>query len=268
LAKLLSGWKGYYQKADFYPWNLAYCGDIDICGWKRPQSFYRDALWKQDQISVFVKPPKPSFETNPDRESWSKWHWDDVVADWNWKGQEKKELEVTVYSSCEEVELWLNGKSFGKKRPDRSTKFMAIFKVPYEPGTLKASGYNKGRNVNEYTLQTAGPATKLALSADKATIKADNQDLSYVTIELVDNKGVRNPKAENALSFELTGPGEIVGVGNANPVSLESYQRPQRKAWQGRALVIVKAKQEKGPVTLLVKAAGFKPAAITIRAND
>jgi beta-galactosidase len=261
------GWKGYYQKANFYPWNLAYCGDIDICGWKRPQSFYRDALWKQDQISVFVSPPKPSFELNPERESWSKWHWDDVVADWNWKGQEKKPLDVTVYSSCEDVELLLNGKSLGRKATNRSTKFMAVFPVPYEAGELKALGYSKGSKVAEAVLRTAGAVTKLVVSADRTAINADNQDLSYVTIEVVDGKGTRNPKAEHALSFELNGPGEIVGVGNANPVSLESYQRPQRKAWQGRALVIIKAGKEKGPIKLTAKARGLQPAAVTIQAN-
>ncbi len=68
------GWRGYFQYQNFYPWNLAFCGDIDVCGWKRPQSYYRDALWKKDQVSLFVKPPQPSFEPNPNRESWSKWH--------------------------------------------------------------------------------------------------------------------------------------------------------------------------------------------------
>ncbi|HEY0611011.1 MAG TPA: glycoside hydrolase family 2 TIM barrel-domain containing protein, partial [Chitinophaga sp.] len=100
------GWLGYWQHQGFYPWNLAYCGDIDICGWKRPQSYYRDALWKKDQLSLFVKPPQPSFAINPDKVDWSHWEWHDVVADWNWKGSEGKPLEVNVYSSCGQVELF------------------------------------------------------------------------------------------------------------------------------------------------------------------
>jgi beta-galactosidase len=91
------GWRGYWQEGNFYPWNLAYCGDIDICGWKRPQSFYRDALWKENQLSLFVRAPRPSFEPNPKRQTWSKWHWHDVLADWNWKGHEGKPLDVDVY---------------------------------------------------------------------------------------------------------------------------------------------------------------------------
>ena len=124
------GWRGYMQEKNFFPWNLAFCGDIDICGWKRPQSYYRDALWMTDQLSVFVTPPVPSFEPNPNRMSWSKWNWLDAVADWNWKGYENKPFEVNAYSSCEEVELFLNNKSLGKKRTDRSTKFMAGWKYP------------------------------------------------------------------------------------------------------------------------------------------
>ena len=102
------GWLGYMQEQSFYPWNLAYCGDIDICGWKRPQSYYRDALWKANQLSIFVKPPKPSFVENPNRMFWSKWHWHDAVADWNWKGFENQTLQINAYSSCDEVELFLN----------------------------------------------------------------------------------------------------------------------------------------------------------------
>src|SRR5205085_2486395 len=74
------GWRGYWQEKNFYPWTLAYCGDIDICGWKRPQSYYRDALWKSDQVSIFVRPPRPTFPPNPKRQPWSKWHWYDAVA--------------------------------------------------------------------------------------------------------------------------------------------------------------------------------------------
>ena len=84
------GWLGYPQSNSSYPWNLAFCGDIDICGWKRPQSYYRDALWKPNQLSVFVKPPIRSYKENVDKESWSIWNWEDVVNDWNWGGRRKQ----------------------------------------------------------------------------------------------------------------------------------------------------------------------------------
>src|SRR5437773_5380091 len=205
------GWRGYWQKSNFYPWNLAYCGDIDICGWKRPQSFYRDALWKGDQLSVFVKPQKPSFPLNPDKQSWSKWEWQDVVADWNWPGYENKPLEVSVYSSCEEVELFLNSKSLGKKQTNRDTKFMATWSVPYRSGILKVVGYSNGKEITSSQLQTAKQVSKIKLSADRTTIKANGQDLSYITIELIDANGIRNPKAENLVRFNIEGGGTIAG---------------------------------------------------------
>ena len=106
-------------------------------------------------------------------------------------------------------------------------------------------------------MRTAGDVAALKLSADRAGIKADNQDLCYVTIELIDHHGIRNPKSENLLKFELEGPGKIVGVGNANPVSLESSQLPQRKAWQGRCLVIIKSENQPGNINLKVTSEGL-----------
>jgi beta-galactosidase len=267
LGEASIGWRGYFQEQNFYPWNLAFCGDIDVCGWKRPQSYYRDALWKKDQLSVFVKPPRPSFELNPKRQAWSKWHWVDVVPNWNWAGSENKPLEVNVYSSCDEVELFLNGISLGKKTTNRSTEYLATWKVPYKPGILKALGYSSGRQVNSSELRTAGQPSQIKLTPDRNQIAADGQDLSYVTVELVDRHGVRNPTAENLVSFTIAGPGSIAAVGNANPMTLESYQQPQRKAWQGRCLVIVKSSREAGVVTLTASAKGLTPARVTLKSN-
>ena len=262
------GWLGYFQNQNFYPWNLAFCGDIDICGWKRPQSYYRDALWKEGQISLFVKPPVPSFEQNPNRESWSKWHWLDAVSNWNWAGYENKPIEINIYSSCSQVQLFLNGKSLGKKLTDRSTKFMASWQVPYQQGILKAVGYDaKNKMINSAILVSATSPVLIKLTADKNIIKANNQDLSYITVELLDTKGNQNPLAENLINFEIEGPGSIGGVGNANPRSLESYQSPERKAWQGKCLVIVKAGKSPGEIKLKAVAEGMNVASISISAK-
>jgi len=261
------GWRGYWQKQDFFPWNLAYCGDIDICGWKRPQSFYRDALWNENQLSVWITPLEPSFELNPERQPWSKWHWFDAVDDWNWKGEEGKNLEVNVYSSCEQVELFLNGKSLGKKPTNRSTKYIAAWQVPYQPGILKAAGFNGKKQVRISELKTAGEPSMIRITADRTEIRADGQDLCYLTIELTDTNGIRNPKAENLMSFNLEGPGTILAVGNANPVSLESYQLPQRKAWHGRCLVIIKSDTKGGRITLKASSPGLVPESIQIESK-
>jgi len=259
------GWRGYFQSHDFYPWTLAYCGDIDICGWKRPQSFYRDALWREGQVSLFVKPPQPSFELNPKRKSWSKWHFHDLVADWNWPGQEGAPLELTAFSSCDEVELTLNGKSLGKKPTNRATEFIATWQSPYQPGAVVAIGYIGGKQVAVAELHTAATASQFRLQADRTTLHADGQDLSYITVELTDAKGIRDPKAENLVQFEIEGPATIAGVANANPMSTESYQQPRRKAWRGRCLAVVKADRKSGEVVLRTKAQGFLSSEIRLR---
>ena len=181
--------------------HLAYCGDIDICGWKRPQSFYRDVLWGPKQLSIFVKAPEPSFDLNPEKQDWSQWHWHDVLADWNWKGYEGKSLEINVYSSCEQVELFLNDKSLGKKPTNRDNQFIAVWNVPYQAGTLKAVGYNGKKIAKVAELKTAEEPAAIRVVADRNSIQANGQDLSYVTVEIVDAKGIRNPKAEESGHF-------------------------------------------------------------------
>jgi beta-galactosidase len=237
------GWLGYMQKQSFYPWNLAYCGDIDICGWKRPQSYYRDAIWKPEQLSLFVRPPQPSFKTNPNKIDWSRWEWHDVMDSWNWS--DNKPLKVVAYTSYEQVELLLNGRSLGKKN---AVRHMVEWEVPYEAGTLTAlAGKSKA------TLVTADVPAQMMLTLDKV------DDLSYITVIITDAKGNRHPSAENLVSFEIEGGGTIAGVGNANPMSTESYQLPQRKAWRGKCLVIVK-----GNGVLKVTSAGLPEASIKL----
>ena len=259
------GWRGYWQEKNFYPWNLAYCGDIDICGWRRPASFYRDALWKENQLSVFVKAPVPTFPFNPNKQSWSKWEWHDVLADWNWKGYEGRPLEVVVYSSCEEVELFSNGKSRGKKITGPGTKYIASWPVTYMKGELKAVGYKGKKIVNTAILQSTDEPVALKISSDAGQLIASGEDLAYITIDLNDANGRRNPKAENLVKFEIEGPGEIIAVGNGNPMSIESNQLPQRKAWQGRCLVIVKSTDRPGTIKLTALSEGLPSSTVSIR---
>ncbi|HWA34263.1 MAG TPA: glycoside hydrolase family 2 TIM barrel-domain containing protein, partial [Cyclobacteriaceae bacterium] len=259
------GWRGYWMDQSFYPWTLAYCGDMDLCGWKRPQSFYRDTFWKGNQLSLFVKPLNPSFEMNPNRMSWSRWHFDDVVSSWNWEGHENEIFEVNVYSSCQAVELFLNGKTLGRKPIGRSTKNKGVWTVPYSSGELRAVGFSGSKKVAEASLRSAGKVTRLRMTADRSIISADAQDLSYVTVELVDENGIRNANAEDPVEFSLEGPGSIAGIGNGNPISVESYQQPRRKAWLGRCLVIVRSGKVPGEIRLTATANGLQKAAISIQ---
>jgi beta-galactosidase len=142
---------------------------------------------------------------------------------------------------------------------------MAKWNVPYKAGELKAVGYRGSKIMASSILQTAEEPLSIRLSADKTTIEADGQGLIYVTVELVDAKGNRNPKAENLIKFTIEGAGTIVGVGNANPVSLESYQLPQRRAWQGRCLAVIKASDNAGQITVTASADGLPSSKVVIR---
>lgn len=258
------GWLGYMQQQGFYPWNLAYCGDIDICGWKRPQSYYRDALWLQEQVSLFVHPPQPTYPLNPDKVDWSRWEWQDVTDSWNWPGYEGKPLEVVAYSSYDQVELFLNGKSLGKKDvKDHSVSWQ----VPYTAGTLTAVAGNiavgKGKTrQKQVSLFTTGKSVRLQLQADTLQLAPNNQDLAYVTVSLLDSAGHRNMADTSLINFKIEGPATIVGVGNADPCSVESYQAAQRKAFHGRALVIIKAGKTPGAIRLIVSSSNTQPAEI------
>ena len=267
LGEASIGWLGFAFRTTFYPWTHAYCGDIDICGWKRPQSYYRDALWKTDQLSIFVKSPEPVFKLNPITKVESRWSWPDEVASWNWKGYEGRTMEIKVYSSCEEVELFLNGKALGRMKTNRETRFTAVYKVEYATGALRAVSYRSGKEINSYELQTTGDPRKISLTSDRGTIKADGQDLCYVTVEILDSKGLRNPTASNRINFEIEGHGKIIGVGSSDPLGNQSFTKPVRNAYQGRCQVIIRAENQAGDIKLKAFSDGIQPAEIKILAS-
>jgi beta-galactosidase len=266
LGEASIGWMGYWQSSSFYPWTHAYCGDIDICGFKRPQSYYRDALWSEEKnVSIFVKPPVPSFNmTNPDHADWSIWNWQDVVADWTWPGYENRPMEIEVYSNCSEVELFLDEKSLGKQPNSRSTEFITRWNVPYQAGVLRAVGYDNQQESATSGLITAGDPVKISLTADREEIRPDGQDLSYITVEIMDENNVRNPKSTALVNFEITGPGTIVAVGSSNPFGLESFVQPKRKAYQGRCLVIIRSVREPGTIVLTATSEGLQQDEVTL----
>ncbi|MGQ9621145.1 MAG: glycoside hydrolase family 2 TIM barrel-domain containing protein [Bacteroidales bacterium] len=265
LGEASIGWLGYPHKGNFFPWNHAFCGDLDICGFKRPQSFYRDVLWGESKMAaIFVKPPEPSFPLNPGKAKWSKWEWHDVVASWNWEGYEGQPLTVVVYSNCDEIELFINSKSLGKKISGPENKFITPWEVPYEEGTLLAKGSSKDRETVISELKTAGKPVRIELTADRSEIKADRQDLSYVTVKLIDENGIRNPAADNLVKFFIEGSGEILAVGSSNPMSTESFKKPQRRAWQGRCLVIVRAGNKPGIIKLRAQSDGLEASDLEI----
>ena len=262
MGEVSIGWHGFDKG---YPWTLAYCGDIDLCGFKRPQSFYRDVLWKHgDMVSVFVHNPVPTF----DEYGKTPWGWDDVHASWTWDGYEGQELKVDVYSACENVQLLLNGNDLGTQSTGVETEFRASWTVPYQPGELKAIGFTGEDSAAMWSLHTVAEPVRIHLSADRETILSDGLDLSYITVELVDSTGYTHPFAENEIHFEISGPGEILAAGNSNPMSTESFQQYKRSAFQGRCQVIVKSEKTGGRIRIRASGENLEPATIIINSRE
>lgn len=259
------GWYGYYLEQSFYPFYMAYCGDIDICGIRRPQSYFRETLWSSKPlVSINVVPPVSSFPLNPKKEDWSVWDWPDEVSIWNFEGHEGKELPVFVYTQCEEVELFLNGKSLGKNTNTAETKNKLLWNVPYEKGTLLAKGYINGKEVASSVLSSADKIENIKLAADRNSLNATGQDLSFISVALIDANGVVSPHAENLVTFTIEGEGELIAVANSNPMSTESFQQAYRKAWRGECLVILKSGKQKGNIKLTAHVDGLPSANINI----
>ena len=259
------GWLGYPHTGSFFPWTSAYCGDIDICGFKRPQSCYRDVLWSDEKkVFIFVESPVPSFPVNTKKAEWSKWEWQDVVDSWNWDGYEGTPMKVEVYSSCDEAELFLNGRSLGRKETSRRTEWIAKWEVPYEPGILSVKGYTRSAEAASCELKTADKPARIIMTSDRDYIRPDGQDLAYVTVELADMNGVRNPVADNKVSFTIEGPGKIIAVGSSNPAGTESFVRPERKAYRGRCMVIVRSGKDPGTIRLKAVSEGLGSSEILI----
>ncbi len=237
-----------------YPWHQANCGDLDICGFKRPQSYYRDILWNPAAPQyIAVYPPMPEGKT-PDVSAWG---WPDVWPNWNYVGREGQIFKIDVYSPCDEVELLLNDQSMGRKPAGKANKFIASFEVNYEPGELKAVGYIQGVQVQEATLSTTGPAASLRLTPDRDALRAEPGDLSYVTVEIIDAAGRVLPNADRTLTLHLSGPGEIAAVGSPDPISAEDYRGSTRTTHRGRALVVVKTSGKPGTLRLKAEAEGL-----------
>jgi beta-galactosidase len=246
-----------------WPWFNAWCGDIDVCGFKKPQSYYRDVIWYRSPIEMAVHRPIPEGIT----ERISSWGWPDEVRSWNWAGQEGKPLKVSVYSRCERVRLELNGKVIGEKPVSAQTKLTAKFEVPYAPGELCAIGLTDGKPVAKTILKTAGAPKKLNLTADRSSIHADRNDLAYVTVQIVDAAGQLVPDVEIPVHFSVSGAGELAAQGSANPSDAASFQAPVRKTFQGRCLVILRPSGLPGKIELRAQAEGLQSAEIIINAG-
>jgi len=245
-----------------WPWYVSYCGDIDICGFKKPQSYYRDVVWKQSMLEMAVHSPVPAGQ----KERISKWGWPDEQQSWTWNVPNGKKLNVNVYSRYPKVRLELNGQVIGEKSVSEEEKLTAAFEVPYKPGELRVSGIKNGQVVEHKLFKTAGEPKALRLTADRSKIHASRNDLSYVTVEVIDRQDRRVPNADVPIQFEVSGKGGIAAVGNGNPHDMKSFQSQKCKCFKGRCLVILRPDGSgPGTINLEARAKGVSPAKFKIQ---
>jgi beta-galactosidase len=256
--------KGEHWEGDFYPWHGAYCGDIDLLGWRKPISHYRNILWNNsEKLYMAVREPNPDNGKITET-LWSVWP---TWENWTWPRYEGKNLQVEVYSKYPSVRLYLNEKLIGEQQTTFDQEFKTTFTLPYKAGVLKAVGVKDKKEIESKILRSAGPAVKIKLTSDKKKIKSNGQDLAFVLVELVDKNGNIDPNAVNLLQFKIEGPGIIAGVDNANLKDLDSYVGNSRKAWNGKAMVVIRSTNAEGIINLKVSSQGLGEANVKIRAE-
>ncbi len=218
----------------------SYYGIIDLCGIPKDRYYLFRSQWNVEENTVHILPH------------------------WNWQDKAESEIPVFVYTSGDCAELFLNGKSLGKKckqheSEDPTERFRLIWKdVNYEPGTLRAIAYSKGMEIGEAVVKTTGEPDRLKLTPDRQTIQADGIDLSYILIEALDEDGNVCPLADNTLHIKVSGPARFTRVGNGNPQSMNSFASESIPLFSGKAMLIVGSGFEEGDVKVEVSSKGLK----------
>jgi beta-galactosidase len=242
-----------------WPARSSYFGIVDLAGFPKDRFYLYQSQWTKEPMVH-------------------------LLPHWNWAGREGQPIPVMAYTNAEEVELFLNGSSLGRKKKgepyvipvgekiseDRrfTTKYRVVWDVPYAPGTLEAVAYAGGKAVASTEVRTAGAPARLVLAPDRMTIRADGEDLSFVTVRVEDAAGNLVPGADNLIRFAASGAGRVAAVDNGNPASLEPFQAKERKAFSGLALLVVRSNRGvSGSIRVEATSAGLAPAGATLRAE-
>ena len=245
-------------------WHGAYCGDVDITGWRKPISHYRELLWNRDTAPVLymaVKEPDGYYGTIRET-AWSVWP---TWESWTWNGWEGKPVEVEVYTSLPSVRLYLNDRLVGEQQ---SAECKAVFTLPYQPGILRAEGVTEEGQPVSVSLSTAGEPCQIRLTADKSTFLADGQDLIYVTVEILDRDGRVCPDAAIPLTATVKGSGSLLSFASADLKDTSVYTDAHCTTWKSRALLAVRSSAKSGSVSVTVKGDGLSQSQLTLNATN
>ncbi len=244
-----------------YPDRIAYIGDINILGYRRPISYLREIVFglrKAPYIGV-VRMNRYGMQ-----HSQTAWMFKDNVSSWTWPGYEGKETEVDVYSPDEEVELLLNGASLGKKPCGRDHGYTASWTVTYAPGELVAVGYQNGKETGHYSLTTAGEEVVLQAKADRTEIAADKDEIAFVTLTLTDRKGTDNLFAKKKVRATVEGAGILQAFGSAEPQPTRSYDDSEWETYDGQVMAAIRSIGEPGEIRVHFEAEGCESVTVSI----
>ena len=246
-----------------YPCKIAYCGDINILGNRRPISYWRELIWglrKAPYIAVQL----PQHYGEP--QSTTQWSMSDAVRSWNWNGYEGKTVKVEVYAAADEVELLINGQRVERKKVGETKKYITIFDTTYHAGKVEVIAYSDGKECGRDEILTASDEVVIAAKADRTQIPADGSDIAYIDICMQDALGILNPNADKAVSISLDGPGEIMGYGSADPESEENYYDMVAKAYEGKLRAAVRGTGETGKIVVTLSADGLESVKVDVEA--
>jgi beta-galactosidase len=224
------------------PARSSYFGIIDLAGFKKDRFFQYQAHWRPDLPMAHLLPH------------------------WTWPERVGQVTPVFVYTSGDEAELFLNGRSLGRKTLGRLEYELRWNDVVYEPGELKVVAYKGGKPWAEDVEKTAGPAARLVLQGGQGPISADGRDLAFITVSVCDKDGILVPRAANPIRFTVNGPGAIAATDNGDATSFEPFQSPGRNAFNGMALAILRAqKGASGPIVVSAESDGLSGATLTVQ---
>ncbi len=244
-----------------FPWRTANDADFDITGRMLPQGAYRNIVWGSGKTRIFSMHPDTYGKT----EITSMWGFPAVRESWTYPGHEGKPAELVVFSGAEEAEVWINGRSLGRKKvsTEKPMPCSVRFETVYEPGMVEAAGYRGGKEISRDILKTAGEPAQIALIPEKTAMRADGHDLICVGVEILDRNGVPVPDASVTLKAEVTGCAVLAAFGSGNPVTDENYTAPCTVTFRGRATAILRAGYERGTARIRVSAEGLPAAELT-----
>ena len=236
-----------------WPDRTAYIGDLDLIGYRRPISYFREIVYglrKDPYIAVC------RINRNGQKPSVTPWMWKDNIASWTWPGYEGERASVDVYADADEVELFLNGISCGKKTVKGT--YEAVYDIPYEPGCLMAVAYTDGQETGRFSLETAKDNIELEIRSDKTELRSENRDLAFITVLLKDGEGMENLFQKKKVSVHVEGAAELLGFGSADPQAMGSYDDTEWETYDGHAMAVIRAGKEPGIAKVIFSAKDCK----------